>query len=195
MATCEVQRPFAFLVRPDVIGLYRRSSNDATTTAQRVKLAGAKADATSSLRLTCSRVPFYGLSSFFVSTGGRVFGARLVLASGVPHSSKAATAFLASAIVSSHAAGSPLAIASHPPPLLTRANALRAFARAASGEPLSEISAATLNALPARVTTQLGQGDFARAPTATKINKRPAAGHRRSHNLGKRIMGSLRSVF
>jgi hypothetical protein len=132
-------------------------------------------------RKACRRAPFYGLDSFSVSTGRR--GAGPAGAFGVPHASRAAMAFLASAIVSSHAAGS--AIDLHPPPLLTRANALRAFSSAAPGEPLSEISAATLNALPAGVTTQSGQAGFARASVATKIKKRPAAGQRRSHNLGE----------
>ena len=147
----------------------------------RLEAVSARVHTWIAARKACRRAPFYGLESFSVSTGRR--GAGPAGAFGVPHASRAAMAFLASAIVSSHAAGS--AIDLHPPPLLTRANALRAFSSAAPGEPLSEISAATLNALPAGVTTQSGQAGFARAPVATKIKKRPAAGQRRSHNLGE----------
>jgi hypothetical protein len=104
-----------------------------------------------------------------------------------PHFSKATIALFASVIVSPHAAGS-TPIDSHPPPLLTRANALRTFSRAAAGEPLSAISAAILNALPAGVTTQSGHGGFARAPiTRRKVNT-PATGQQYTHDFDKSIM-------
>jgi hypothetical protein len=89
------------------------------------------------------------------------------------HSSNAAMAFAAKATVSWHATLSPRAL--QPPTASICDRAARTLTSAACGEPLSAMTAATLNELPNEVSTQFGQAEPACARAVNNIVTSAAA--------------------